>query len=73
MKTAWMLALVCLIGVVSLQAHVRVVWVTTIHRGETVTIGRTYLTRARALADAARTPDPDIWIVIQPSELVRGR
>jgi hypothetical protein len=51
----------------------RVVWVTTIHRGANITIGRTYRERARALADARRSGgDPTVWIVIEPSEYVKG-
>jgi len=51
----------------------RIVWVTTIHRGTNITIGRTYRERARALSDARRTNgDPTVWIVIEPSEYVRG-
>lgn len=48
------------------------VWVTTIHRGENVTMGRTYIDRARALRDAKQVTDPDVWVIVQPSELVIG-
>lgn len=71
-KMGWIVILMAAAAAAAIgQGNPPPVWVTTIHVANAVTIGKTYRSHDRALADArASGGDPNLWVVITSSELV---